>query len=137
MWESETVDRVTSCLIAFLVSSCASGEIEPVPLYEEDACSFCRMAISEPQFASEIVSTASEVYKFDDLGCLRAFRGGRTDVVPAAMFVIDYDSRTWLHYDDAVVARTGIRTPMASGLVAIASPERAASLIEDNPPEDE
>lgn len=124
-------------LIALLLSSCSSGDIEPVPLYEEDNCSFCRMAISEPQFAGEIVSTASEVFKFDDLGCLRAFRNSRTDVVPAAIFVIDYDSGTWMHYHNAVVARTGIRTPMASGLVAAASSERAASLAENNPPEDE
>ncbi|MDH4069061.1 MAG: nitrous oxide reductase accessory protein NosL [Ignavibacteria bacterium] len=131
------MSRTAFLLIALLVSSCSPREIEPVPIYEEDTCSFCRMSISEPRFAAEILSTSSEVYKFDDLGCLRSFRERRTDVVPAGVFVIDYDNGTWLPYHRAVVTVTGIRTPMASGLIATSSRARAAEIAEHHPPEDQ
>lgn len=110
-------------LAAMFLSSCVSGEIRPVDIDAGDMCSFCRMAISERQFAAEIIETGGEVHKFDDIGCMLRYKeaaGNKLD--PAATFVTDHDSKNWIRAEDAFFVRSSsIKTPMASGIAAYSS----------------
>jgi copper chaperone NosL len=110
-------------LAAMLLSSCGSGEIRPVDIDAGDMCSFCRMAISEKQFAAEIIETGGEVHKFDDIGCMLRYKEAAGDKLdPAATFVTDHGSKTWIRAEDAFFVRsTSIKTPMASGIAAYSS----------------
>lgn len=40
----------------------------------KDACSFCKMTITDHNFGAELVNRNGKVYKFDDTHCLAAFR---------------------------------------------------------------
>lgn len=86
----------------------------------EDMCSFCRMAISEKRFASELLTQDGEVFKFDDIGCMLRFRkshGHPESVV--ATFVLDYDTRKWLKAEEAYFVKSKeFKTPMGGNVVA-------------------
>lgn len=73
----------------FLLSGCAYGP-EPINL-STDTCDYCSMAISNPVFATEIITSQGEVLKFDDLHCLRAFKKeGESMMEGEKIFLINY-----------------------------------------------
>jgi copper chaperone NosL len=118
------------CLSFF---ACGSSEIKPVDIYPEDMCSHCRMAVSDQAFASEIITTDGEVFKFDDLGCLERFKEKSADLKIAATFVKDYETKNWLPYERSTIVQTSIKTPMGSGKVALADSERVREFLEKFP----
>lgn len=110
-----------------LLASCAGGPPEPAPiLLDEDACSYCRMAISERRYAAELVTREGRVERFDDAGCLAAWLREHGRPEGAAAFVTDYRTGDWLAAEAATyVASPALPTPMRSGLAAFA--DRAAA----------
>lgn len=59
---------------ALALTACGGGALEPVPIVlDEDACSSCRMAISQPEYAAELVTPTGRGERFDDLGCVAAW----------------------------------------------------------------
>ena len=120
--------KVFSFFLVLLIA-CASGEIKPVPIESSDMCSFCKMAISEKQFAAEIITADEAVLKFDDVGCLLSYRAAAGDKLKAAaIFVTDYETRQWRKAEEAFFARSKtIKTPMGSGIVAYADRSKAGN----------
>lgn len=118
-----------------LALGCSSSDVKPVDLYPEDSCAQCRMAVSDPAFASQMITTDSEVFKFDDLGCLENYRKKNPGLKIRAIFVSEYESKTWLPFEKSVIVKTGVSTPMGSGKLAFADSGRAAAFAKDNPPE--
>ncbi|KAA0230791.1 hypothetical protein EDS67_05085 [candidate division KSB1 bacterium] len=122
---------VTAC--AVYLFACGPSEIKPVDIYPEDMCSQCRMAISEPVFASEIITTAGDVFKFDDLGCLEKFQEKSGELKISAAFVKDYETKNWLLYEHSTIVQTSLQTPMGSGKIAFADPAQAREYREKFP----
>jgi len=112
--------------VIVILCSCSSKPT-PEPIHVgEDVCANCRMAIIEPQFASEIILSSGEVLKFDDLGCLAARSKSTETPVMQNTFVNDYLTREWINGEKAVIVRGAtVQTPMGSGAVAFTSPEEA------------
>ena len=103
-----------------LAGACAPGHPGPAALAPgQEACASCRMTVSEPRSAAQIVAAGEEPLFFDDPGCLRDFlRSGRA-VPGAAAFVADHRTRQWVEAGRASYTRVpGLSTPMGSGLVA-------------------
>lgn len=145
----ETTQPIKKCFICWVVSirwrffwfcllfagsslalnGCGPSEIKPVDIYPEDMCSQCRMAISEPVFASEIITTDGEVFKFDDLGCLEKFREKSSEYNIAATFVKDYETKNWLPYEHSTIVQTSLQTPMGSGKIAVADSVQAQEYL--------
>lgn len=115
---------------------CAATEIKPVDLYPEDQCAQCRMAVSNEAFASEIITRNGDVFKFDDLGCQEKFLKEKSDLAVAAIYVKDYQTRTWLLKEKSVIVQTSLKTPMGSGKVAVADSAQAKQLAEQYPASD-
>ena len=113
------------CAAMVALSGCGPSEVKPVELFPEDMCAFCRMAISDHHCASEIISESGDVFKFDDIECLEAYRSGRGDLKIAAVFVKDYEQKVWLQWEKAVIVETDVFTPMGSGKAAFADSARA------------
>jgi len=111
--------RIFSLSLFFLIA-CAAGQVGPVPIEDGDACSFCRMAISEKQFAAEIIKTDETVLKFDDIACMLRYQERSEDKSkPAAIFVTDYPSKEWIKAEDAFYTRSEtIKTPMGGGIIS-------------------
>jgi copper chaperone NosL len=118
-------------LVIFL--GCGSSDIKPVDIYAEDMCSHCRMAISDQRFASEIITVAGEVFKFDDIGCMERFKEKSSDLKIVATFVKDYETKNWITHERSTIVQTSIKTPMSSGKVALADSARAKKFLDKFP----
>jgi copper chaperone NosL len=110
-------------------AGCESAELRPIDILSEDMCAFCKMAISEKRYASELMTHDGDVFKFDDIGCMLRFRKGRSHPEPAAAtFVIDFDTRQWLKSEEAYFVKSKeFKTPMGGHVVAF----KAAADAED------
>ena len=101
-------------LVGLALAACSQG-LEPVdPIWGKQACESCRMLVSDPFYAAELVDESGRRHFFDDVGCLDAYlveHQGR----PRAMWV-----RVGPRWVEAESARyvTGGATPMAYGFVA-------------------
>lgn len=111
----------------FLLAACGQAEIAPVAIHPEDMCSMCRMAISEKQFAAELITKDGEALKFDDIGCLRDYLKSKADRNQiAAYFVADYESKKWLKAESASFVKSAeLATPMGGNLAAFESQDKA------------
>ncbi len=107
-------------LIALWLAGCGAQKFEPVEIAAEDMCAFCKMAISEKQYAAEFLNRDGDVFKFDDIGCLAnqlKTRQNRRNV--AALYVVDYDARRWIDAQQAYFVRSEeFKTPMSGRVVA-------------------
>ncbi len=120
-------------ILALMATGCGSSEVVPEDLYPEDACSHCRMAISDPHFAAEIITPEREVFKFDDIGCMEKFQSQLSEQT-LFIFVRDFEDDRWLPLQSSTIVRTGIITPMGSGKLAFSSPESADRFRSEHPP---
>lgn len=126
--------RVAMLTASVLVlTSCQTGPPRPIEItLNEEACRQCRMAISQREFAAEVVPANDDVQFFDDIGCLvrwiRLHNPGK-----AGIFVVDRISGTWL---DAHIARfvrsREYPTPMGFGIVAFSDPAEAQAAARDS-----
>ncbi len=116
-------------LAAALPIGCGGGRPEPVEIaLNEEICSHCRMAVSQRQFAGEVVTPSGRVDYFDDIGCLAAWFRQQQPAAGASVFVVDYEDGEWLAAELAqYVVSEAVSTPMGSGLTAFANRERAAA----------
>lgn len=121
-------------LTAAAMVGCGSSEIRPVDIYPEDMCAHCRMAVSDPHFAAEIINKDREVFKFDDIGCMEEF-SAKMQSEPAELFVKDFETTEWVPLTKATIVETDVFTPMGSGKVAFKDPAKANRFAEEHPSE--
>jgi copper chaperone NosL len=124
--------RAVRAAMLSLVVACAPGRPEAIA-FDSDACTYCRMLISDGRFAAAIVTAHGRTVKFDSIECLLAYyrqASGAHDV--ASVWVSDYRHPGTLL--DATAARfidvgQG-RSPMGAvrGWAAVASARDAAAL---------
>ena len=114
-------------LALLLLAACATKEPQPVDIRPEDMCAFCRMAISEKQYAAQFTTRDGDAVKFDDIGCLLNFvKGKQNQGEIAAYFVADFETREWTRGESAFYARSAdFKTPMSHGIVAFKDRGRA------------
>jgi copper chaperone NosL len=108
-----------------LLSACGSHSPRPVDIDPSDMCGYCRMAISQRQFAAEVLDAEDNPTKFDDIGCLLRYL---TDArhKSSAVFVVDYETRAWIDAAKASFVRgSRVTTPMAGGILAFGERARA------------
>ncbi|HSD20391.1 MAG TPA: hypothetical protein VLC54_10150 [Anaeromyxobacter sp.] len=107
--------------LALAAAACQRGPPVPAPLdTRNDACAHCRMAVSDPRFASEVVAPHEEPRFFDDLGCLRDWLRAHPELPRGSVaYVADHRTGAWVRAARATYARVpGLETPMSSHLVA-------------------
>jgi copper chaperone NosL len=113
--------RRYAVLVAALFAACAGGPAPPVALEAgAESCAWCRMSVSDPRLASQLVAPAEEPRFFDDIGCLRDFvRSTRARPEGMIAYVADHRTKAWVPAAAAVYSRCpGVATPMGSHLVA-------------------
>lgn len=111
-------------LLMFALLPAACGPRGPAPPASLDtaneACRWCRMAVSDPRFAAQLAAPGEEARFFDDVGCLRDFLREGGGLPPGTVaYVADHRTRAWVPAADAVYTRvSSLQTPMGSHLVA-------------------
>ena len=118
-----TTAHVTLAVTAVVAlgAGCRRGPPQPAALdARNDQCANCRMAVSAPRFAAQLVAPGEEPRFFDDLGCLRDWlRAHPTPPRGAVAYVADHRTGAWVRAAAAAYARVpGLATPMGSELVA-------------------
>jgi copper chaperone NosL len=120
--------RVTEWWVVIcLAAGCGGGAIEPAELVlDEEACSHCRMAVSQKLYAAQAVSRSGRTDFFDDIACLAKWAPTQTQGDDLGFFVVDQESGEWLDARAAYYMRSDeLDTPMSSGLAAFGRRERA------------
>jgi len=114
--------------LALLLAGCEPGPVEI--RYGEDECAACRMRITDPRFASQLVMRTGKAYTFDAIECLIGFteREGLAEEAIHSRWVadfahpgrlIDVRSARWLH-------TPRVRSPMGLGVLAFSSEDELA-----------
>jgi copper chaperone NosL len=103
-----------------LSAACVTGTPAPAALdTRNDACSWCRMAISETRFAGQLVAPSEEPRFFDDIGCLGHYVGASKLPAGTVAYVADHRTKAWLRAGAALYTSVpSLATPMASHLMA-------------------
>jgi copper chaperone NosL len=111
--------RVAAAGLLFLIA-CARGEPSPAALDPRtEACAFCRMAVSDPRSAAQLVAPGEEPRFFDDVGCLGRHLAASPPPRGAVAFVADHRTGAWVRADRAVYThQPTVETPMGSHLLA-------------------
>ena len=109
-------------LAAAFAFSCSGKSAGPAPLdTKTETCRSCRMPVSDPTLAAQLVAPGEEPGFFDDIGCLRDFLAGKTPAAGAAAWVADHRTGQWVRASGAVYTRAAISTPMGSHWIAHAN----------------
>jgi hypothetical protein len=87
-------------------------------VWGKQACSHCRMVLSEPRFAAQLVTSKGERLFFDDVGCMIEHEQ-QTRSTPAHVWVHG-EQGTWVDAGRAKFV-AGAKTPMDYGFAASAS----------------
>lgn len=125
---SATRVRTAFSLASLLLLACASTPAgPPVVHWGVDECSHCHMILSEPRYAAVARSANGEEARFDDLGCMAAWRvaeaRGKWTIWAHASA-----GDAWLPAATAWFVPAGAHTPMGSGLLAFADRGAAAAV---------
>ena len=126
--QPHTVWLLAAIAIALLLAACSSG---PVPIaYDQDACDYCRMQISDPRFGGELITRTGKVHKFDSIECLASFYAGLEDSASVrSLWVSDYRKPgTLVPAREALyIHHGGPGSPMGRGLLALQAGSDASS----------
>ena len=108
-------------MMVSVAAACGGGTPGPATLDpRHDACRACRMTVSDPRTAAQIVAPGEEPMFFDDIGCLAAYlKENPPPVKGAVAYVADHRTRAWVLASRATFTRVGrLETPMGSHLIA-------------------
>lgn len=112
---------VVSGMVLCLAVACGPSGPAPADLVVgQEACGFCRMTVSQPEFASQLVAPGELPLFFDDLACLNNHLTSTPDrPADAVIYVTDHQTRAWIRAETALFSRVAtLATPMGSHLVA-------------------
>lgn len=118
-------------MLLLLALACRADQ-RPQAIEAHDACAACRMAISQPQYAAQVVDKDGNAYKFDDIGCMLRYLKEHT-MAQQRLYVMDYVNRQWLEAEGAVFVRSdAIRSPMTGGLAAFNDQSAAQQFLKNS-----
>lgn len=116
--------RLCTLFLGCLLMACSAERPAPATLDPRaDQCAWCRMAVSSPAFAAQLVAPGEEPRFFDDLGCLVTYLKQPQPPPPQAVaYVADHRSGEWVVAARATYTRVdALSTPMGSHLIAHAT----------------
>lgn len=113
---------ILSVLTVFFLISCGANEPQPIKL-NADSCDFCRMTISNGQFAAQSITAKGRHYKFDDISCMIQFSKSKSAAPNQSYFVSDYlTANTFIPAEKSFLLKGGtINSPMRGNCAAFAS----------------
>lgn len=123
-------------ITAMILGACAQGQTTLAPpeiRYGEDVCDECNMIISDARFAAayayEVSPGRYQTVQFDDIGDMLVYANKHPEHRAAAWYVHDYESKEWTDATTASFVVSGqVETPMASGILSFANPDRAEAM---------
>ena len=101
----------------------------------KDQCDNCKMTISEPKYATQLITEKGRLYKFDDISCLKDYETSNTEsTTNSKTYVADFPSGKFIESSTATFIKGGdIKSPMGGNTQAYqdkAAAEKAAVDLE-------
>lgn len=104
--------------IAVVLQRGSAQEEGPRPIvWGQEACAHCRMHISDPRYAAQLVTHAGDAASFDDPGCLFLHLAALAEP-PADLYFRHASADRWLRAPDVAFVQGG-PTPMGFDLMAV------------------
>ena len=133
--KKKIVAPVTAVMAALMLCTLSSCSVTPSPIVAgKDNCNFCKMTITQPGYAGEILTKKGKAFKFDDMHCMQAFYKAGTvkaeDIKD--VFVADFGSpEKLLNVQEAKLLHSAeIHGPMNGNIIGCAKGAEAESLTE-------
>ena len=110
------------------MTSCSPPEPRPIKL-NEDACSFCKMTITDAAFAAELTTKKGRQYVFDDLSCMKDYIKENSGLEIAGYYVTDFiHPGQFVNLSDATLIQSdSLRSPMGGNIAGFADRDSAVS----------
>ena len=101
----------------------------------KDQCANCKMTISEPKYATQLITEKGRLYKFDDISCMNDYEVSNTESTGnAKTYVADFPSGEFIEKTTATFIKGGdIKSPMGGNTQAYkdkAAAEKAATELQ-------
>jgi copper chaperone NosL len=112
--------RLLALVALVAIAGCQSGP--PAIAWNSDGCDFCRMTISDRQYAAAATTATGRTVKFDAIECLAGWTAAQTSA-PKAIWVTDAEAPgSLIPVESARFFRAASgRSPMGKGFVAVAA----------------
>jgi len=126
----------SALLLTFFLTLQACSQNPHQIHYGSDECAYCRMMISDDQFAAQAITQKGKSIKFDAIECMAAYAGEeKTEVENARFWVSDFTvPGNWVEVDQAVIIRSEvINSPMGASLLAIGDADSASAHLAQFP----
>lgn len=124
----------TICL-GLLASSACSTDIRPQTIaYGKEQGAYCRMTISDPRFAAQLISKKGRVYNFDDAHCLLAYihEGNIAKEDIGAIYLADFYSEELKPAQELFYLKSeSLNSPMQGNIAAFATREGIEKMISE------
>ena len=113
--------------------ACTASKPEPIQL-GVDACTSCKMTLTDARFGGEILTSKGKAFKFDSLECLKSYLKKNPES-GVKIFVVDSTrSGALIPAEKAIfVIDPTLRSPMGRGVIASESVESLSSFFAAQP----
>jgi len=120
-----SITRVVALVYLFLlIIACKGGNEEQLPVdfvWDREDCEECKMALSDPHYAAQVIDAEGRPYYFDDIGCAILWLGRQPWKDKARTWVNDVKTTAWIEAEKAHWIAGDPQTPMGYGFAATLS----------------
>lgn len=104
---------------ALALVSCTESSPKEITV-GKDQCENCKMTITAPGYATQLITSKGRVYIFDDISCMTMYEGSNPDKATAGKtYVADFPTGQFMEKDQATLIKGGeIRSPMGGNTQA-------------------
>lgn len=106
----------------FGLLSCGTTGPQPIKI-NKDTCAYCKMTITNPNYAAQLTTKKGRYYLFDDIVCMADFKKSNTDIEYDIFYTSDFSRPTdFIDVEKALFLHSdSLRSPMAGNIAAFAT----------------
>ncbi|QOW11627.1 hypothetical protein Q73A0000_15225 [Kaistella flava (ex Peng et al. 2021)] len=99
----------------------------------KDQCDNCKMTITEPKYATELITKKGRLYKFDDIACMKDYENSNAETTGnATTYVADFPTGQFIESSTATLIKGGeIKSPMGGNTQAFKNKSDADKAASD------
>ncbi len=99
----------------------------------KDQCDNCKMTISEPKYATQLITEKGRLYKFDDINCMNDYVVSNSETTGhAKTYVADFPSGKFIESSTSTLIKGGdIKSPMGGNTQAFQEKTAAEKAAKD------
>ncbi|MCZ2083540.1 MULTISPECIES: nitrous oxide reductase accessory protein NosL [unclassified Kaistella] len=126
--------RLLLAIGMFTLVSCSETTPQEIAV-GKDQCENCKMTITEPKYATQLITQKGRLYKFDDISCMNDYETSNSEAIGAGKtYVADFPSGKFIEAKTATLIKGGqIKSPMGGNTQAYqdkATAEKAATELQ-------